>query len=93
VVDAARTRLDEDPNAVFLVTGRLNLSRRGDNALTGSAVGSTVEEPVTPAEEGLVDDLVEHVLATLLLETDRNAGDLAIELAEIEAGLATGGSA
>lgn len=84
-IETAVARLTEDdPSAVFLVTGRPNES--GEGAWTGDTVG--IQDDLDGDHDAVVDDVVEHVLVTLLLETDWCAVDLAEQLGEIEAALA-----
>lgn len=92
VLDAARARLDEDdPDMVFLVTARVDGQKKsshldGPKAWTGATVGKrpALMRPGEISDADLADELVEHILATLLLETEYGGADLAHKLAEIE---------
>jgi hypothetical protein len=93
VLDAAHGRLDEDdPDMIFLVTARVDERsgyQRGSAAWTGATVGKR-PAPMRPGDvtdQDLAEELIDHVLATLLLETDLEGPDLAERLAEIEAAM------
>jgi hypothetical protein len=92
-LDAAVGRLcEDDPDAVFLVTARRHEDHPAEGAWTGATVGIRPDLP-GDVHDALVEDAIDEVLATLLLETDHDAVELVSRLAELQVALREEGSA